>query len=116
MLSPANLSFAIAWYALNRGRWTGRLMTGIRPGGAPDDALAIDSKTMKNALDEAGHQTHIMHYIIDWNYNEDRSRIHTGFGPENITRLRHFAVGILKSFQITNQSVAELMRTLCFRR
>jgi|GEM_PF-2082999 len=83
--------------------------------GAPDDALAIDSKTMKNALDEAGHQTHIMHYIIDWNYNEDRSRIHTGFGPENITRLRRFAVGILKSFQITNQSVAELMRKLCFR-
>ena len=39
-----------------------------------------------------------LHYIIDWNYDEDRSRIRTGFGPENITRLRRFAVGILKSF------------------
>jgi nucleoside-specific outer membrane channel protein Tsx len=27
------------------------------------------------------------HYIIDWNYNEDRSRIRTGYGPENMTRL-----------------------------
>ena len=56
-----------------------------------------------------------VHYIIDWNYDEDRSRIRTGFGPENITRLRRFAVGILKSFQIPAQSVAELMRKLCFR-
>jgi len=28
------------------------------------------------------------HYIIDWNYDEDRSRIRIGYGPENITRLR----------------------------
>ncbi|MBI2223786.1 MAG: ISAs1 family transposase [Betaproteobacteria bacterium] len=56
-----------------------------------------------------------VHYIIDWNYDEDRSRIRTGFGPENITRLRRFAVGILKSFQKPAQSVAELMRKLCFR-
>ena len=53
------------------------------------------------------------HYIIDWNYDEDRSRIRTSFGPENITRLRRFAVGILKSFQ-TAQSIAEVMRKLCF--
>ncbi len=53
------------------------------------------------------------HYIIDWNYDEDRSRIRTGHGPENITRLRRFAVGILKSFQ-TTESIAEMMRKLCF--
>ncbi len=28
--------------------------------GAPDDALTMDGKTMKNALDEEGRQTHIM--------------------------------------------------------
>jgi predicted transposase YbfD/YdcC len=28
------------------------------------------------------------HYVIDWNFDEDRSRIRTGFGPENVTRLR----------------------------
>lgn len=31
--------------------------------GAQDEALAMDGKTMKNALDEAGHQTHIMSVV-----------------------------------------------------
>ena len=31
--------------------------------GAQDDALAMDGKTMKNALDAAGHQTHIMSVV-----------------------------------------------------
>lgn len=50
------------------------------------------------------------HYIIDWNYDEDRSRIRTGHGPENITRLRRFAVGIIKSKGV--RSVAQKMRQL----
>ena len=56
-----------------------------------------------------------VHHIIDWNYDEDRSQIRTGFGPENITRLRRFAVGILKSLQKPAQSIAERMRKLTFR-
>ena len=31
--------------------------------GTHDDALALDGKTMKNALDQAGHQTHIMSVV-----------------------------------------------------
>lgn len=54
------------------------------------------------------------HYIIDWNYDEDRSRIRTGFGPENITRLRRFAVGLLKSSKKDSESIPELMRKLSF--
>jgi predicted transposase YbfD/YdcC len=50
------------------------------------------------------------HYVIDWNYDEDRSRIRTGYGPENITRLRRFAVGLIKSKGV--RSVAEKMREL----
>jgi predicted transposase YbfD/YdcC len=50
------------------------------------------------------------HYIIDWNYDEDRSRIRTGFGPENITRFRRFAVGVIKSKGA--RSVAQKMRQL----
>ena len=46
--------------------------------------------------------------------DEDRSRIRTGRGPENITRLRRFAVGILKSFQKPAQSIAAIMRKLTF--
>jgi len=37
------------------------------------------------------------HYILDWNWNEDRCRISKGYGPENITRLRRFATGLIKS-------------------
>jgi predicted transposase YbfD/YdcC len=50
------------------------------------------------------------HYILDWNYDEDRSRIRTGHGPENITRLRRFAVGVIKSKGA--RSVAQKMRQL----
>ncbi|MBI5185576.1 MAG: ISAs1 family transposase, partial [Nitrospinae bacterium] len=50
------------------------------------------------------------HYIIDWNYDEDRSRIRTGSGPENVTRLRRFAVGLIKSKGVSN--VAQKMRLL----
>jgi predicted transposase YbfD/YdcC len=35
------------------------------------------------------------HYILDWNYDEDRCRIRTGYGPENITRLRKFAISVI---------------------
>jgi predicted transposase YbfD/YdcC len=52
------------------------------------------------------------HYIIDWNFNEDRSRIRTGHGPANVTRLRRFAVGVIKSFSDGKTSVAEKMREL----
>jgi predicted transposase YbfD/YdcC len=51
-----------------------------------------------------------LHYMLDWNYDEDRSRIRTGYGPENITRLRRFAIGLIKSKGI--RSVAQKMREL----
>lgn len=50
------------------------------------------------------------HYIIDWNFDEDRSRIRTGYGPENMTRLRRFAVGLIKAKGV--RSVAQKMRRL----
>jgi predicted transposase YbfD/YdcC len=50
------------------------------------------------------------HYIIDWNYDEDRSRIRTGHGPENVTRLRRFATGLLKSKGV--RSVSQKMQQL----
>jgi predicted transposase YbfD/YdcC len=97
-------------------------------------ALGITSRTVQEATPQRiltvnrGHWSiESVHYIIDWNYDEDRSRIRTGFGPENITRLRRFAVGILKSFQKSahgpgarptrrpNASIAALMRKLSFR-
>ena len=85
-------------------------------------ALGITSRTPQQASPQRvlavnrGHWSiESVHHIIDWNYDEDRGRIRTGFGPENITRLRRFAIGILKSFQKPAQSIAEMMRKLCFR-
>ncbi len=59
-----------------------------------------------------GHWTieNSCHYILDGNYDEDRSRIRTGHGPENITRLRRFAIGVIKSQGA--RSVAQKMRQL----
>jgi predicted transposase YbfD/YdcC len=37
------------------------------------------------------------HNMLDGNWDEDRGTIRTGHGPENITALRRFAIGILKT-------------------
>lgn len=50
------------------------------------------------------------HYVIDWNFDEDRSRIRTGYGPENVSRLRRFAVSLIKATGA--RSVAQKMRQL----
>lgn len=52
------------------------------------------------------------HYIVDWNYDEDRCKIRTGYGPENVSRLRKFAVSVIKSKKV--YSVAQKMRELSF--
>jgi len=83
-------------------------------------AYGITSRTVDEANPERvlnvnrGHWTieNSCHYIIDWNYDEDRSRIRTGYGPENITRFRRFAIGVIKSKGV--RSVAQKMRELTF--
>jgi len=37
------------------------------------------------------------HYILDWIWDEDRCTLRTGHGPQNITALRRFAIGALRS-------------------
>lgn len=81
-------------------------------------AYGITSKTPEQAdaeqvlRDNRNHWSieNSCHYIIDWNYDEDRSRIRTKHGPENMTRLRRFAVGLIKSKGV--RSVAQTMRRL----
>ena len=50
------------------------------------------------------------HYTLDWNWDEDRSTIRTGHGPENLTALRRFATGIIKSR--TQESVSSTIQRL----
>jgi predicted transposase YbfD/YdcC len=83
-----------------------------------DIAYAITSRTPEEAnaqqlLDiNRGHWSieNSCHYILDWNFDEDRSRIRTGYGPENISRLRRFAIGVIKAKRV--RSVAQKMREL----
>ena len=56
-----------------------------------------------------------LHHVIDWNYDEDRGQIRSGHGPANVTRLRRFAVGLLKTFKKPTQSIATMMRQLARR-
>ena len=45
-----------------------------------------------------GHWTvEVTHHILDCCWDEDRCRIRTGHGPENTTRLRRFAIGVIRS-------------------
>ena len=52
------------------------------------------------------------HYVIDWNFGEDRSRIRTGYGPENLSRLCRFAVGVIQFISDGKSSVAQKMQQL----
>ncbi len=54
-----------------------------------------------------------VHYILDWNWDEDRCKLSKGHGPENITRLRRFATGLIKSK--SRDSVASTIRKLARR-
>jgi len=83
-----------------------------------DIAYAITSRTPQQADAEKllainrGHWSieNSCHYILDWNFDEDRSRIRTGYGPENISRLRRFVIGVIKAKGV--RSVAQKMREL----
>ena len=81
-------------------------------------AYGITSRSAQNASPQRlleinrGHWTieNCCHYVLDWNFDEDRCRIRTGYGPENITRLRRFAIGLIQSRAVKN--VAHKIRQL----
>ena len=57
-----------------------------------------------------GHWTiEAAHHILDWSFDEDRCSIRSGYGPENMTLLRRFAIGVIKGRGL---AVAETMRNL----
>ena len=50
------------------------------------------------------------HYLLDWNWDEDRCLIRTGHGPENLSALRRFAIGLIQSK--TKDTVASTIQRL----
>ena len=64
-------------------------VTSLTPQGASPQRLL--------SLNRGHWSIEAMHHILDWSFDEDRSRIRTGHGPQNMTRLRRFAIGIIKA-------------------
>ena len=50
------------------------------------------------------------HFILDWNWNENRCTIRTGHGSANITRMRRFASSLIKT--ISKDTVAATIEKL----
>ena len=71
-------------------------------------ASADAERVFKFNREHWGVESH--HYILDWNWNEDRCTISTGHGPENITCLRRFTNGLIKS--ISKDSVSSITKKL----
>lgn len=51
-----------------------------------------------------------LHYVRDFTYDEDRSRIRTKNGPRMMACLRNFAISLLRLFKFTN--IAKALRRL----
>jgi hypothetical protein len=88
------------------GRFTQEVVCGIT-------RKSTDQANPQQLLDD--HRRHSAvescHSVIDWNYDEDRSQIRTGFGPENIFRSRRFTIGLIKSKQ-RHETNPEMMKKL----
>lgn len=101
-------AFAIERHRTNKK--TGKTSCEIAYGITSRPPQQADAKTVLATNRKHWSIENSCHYILDWNFDEDRSRIRTGYGPENITRLRRFVIGIIKSKG--GSSVAQKMRQL----
>ena len=87
------------------GKTTVELARGITSHG-PDTA---DPKRLLE-LNRGHWRVESVHNILDNAFDEDRLRIRTGHGPVNTTRLRRFAIGVIRSH--TDDCVVAAMRRL----
>jgi predicted transposase YbfD/YdcC len=89
---------------------TGKLSSEIVYGITSRPSDEASPKMIQNTIRNHWTVENGCHYILDWNYDEDRCRIRKGHGPENVARLRKFAIGLIKSKK--TYSVAQKMREL----
>ena len=100
--------FAIQRHVTNKktGKETKEMAYGLTSH-SPESANA--ERILKFNREHWGVESH--HYILDWNWNEDRCNISAGHGPENITCLRRFATGLIKSIN-KKDSVSSVIKKL----
>jgi len=108
-----NFPFVGQAFAIERGsidKKTGKVSTELAYGVTSKTKIHANAEqVLKTNRGHWGIESH--HSIIDWNFDEDRSTIRTGYGPENCTRLRRFTIGIIKSKKLPG-SVAQKIRPL----
>lgn len=100
--------FAIQRHTINKktGKETKEIAYGLT---SHSSASADAEKILKFNREHWGVESH--HYRLDWNWNEDRCTISAGHGPENITCLRRFAIGLIKSIN-KKDSVSSIIQKL----
>ena len=74
-------------------------------------SLSPEAASPKRLLElNRGHwRIEATHHVLDWSFDEDRSRIRTGHGPANTTLFRRFAIGLIRQRGL---EVAETMRAM----
>jgi predicted transposase YbfD/YdcC len=99
--------FAIHRHTINKksGKETNDIAYGLT---SQSPMSANAEQVLKFNRDHWGVESH--HYLLDWNWHEDRCTIRKGHGPENITCLRRFAAGLIKA--ISKDSVASTIEKL----
>ena len=83
-------------------------------------ALGVTSRTANQATAadllriNRGHWSieNSCHHVLDMTWDEDRCRIRTGYGPENTSRLRRFAISVLNLHARPGDSIASMTRRL----
>ncbi len=83
-------------------------------------ALGVTSRTADQAAAadllriNRGHWSidNSCHHVLDMTWDEDRCRIRTGYGPENTSRLRRFAISVLSLHAKPGDSIASMTRRL----
>ena len=100
-------AFAIERNVINKK--TGRESTEIVYGLTSHSPETADAARLL-AFNRDHWRVEACHYILDWNWDEDRCTLRTGHGPQNTTCLRRFAIGIIKSK--SRDSVAATIRKL----
>ena len=87
-------AFAIERYVIEKK--TGKVSTETVYGLTDHHPQSADAARLL-AFNHAHWGVEAHRYILDWNWDEDRCTVRTGHGPENITALRRFATGVIKS-------------------
>jgi predicted transposase YbfD/YdcC len=103
--------FAIERQRINKKTGKGRDKTEIVYGITSHTATSAAAILAYNR----GHWTveNSCHYVLDWNWDEDRCTVRTGHGPENLTALRRFAIGLIqaKSRDTVSSTLQRLARS-----